>query len=217
VTKHTDIYNVTDIKDTKGFWRKSYRPEPFVQCHTRAGKVWDGLQYRCKKGGSYGTGTYAGCSVNFQSFHEFADWCQGEFGYRNKNTNNTFWPIDKDLIKPKSLYYGPDNCMFVPQKVNSCFTLRQNNRGLYPIGVIFHKRDLIFEATCNDGTGKGIYLGRFDDPMLAHMAWVGKKIDVMQAFTRDVELLGHDKLVKALESKIERYSNCIRLGIQVKY
>lgn len=85
------------------------------------------------------------------------------------------------------------------------------------MGVVFHKRDLVFEATCNDGTGKGIYLGRFDDPMLGHMAWVGKKISVMQSFTKDPDLIGHNKLISALENKIEHYSNCMRLGIEVEY
>ena len=217
MNKHTDVYNVLDVKNSRGVWLKSYRPVPFVQHHTRAGILWNSINYRVNNSESYGSGTYSGCKLLFKDFQELAEWCQDQYGYMNKNSNNTFWPIDKDLLVPGSNLYSPDTCMFVPQKVNSCFTLRQNHRGAFPIGVIFHKRDKIYEATCNDGSGKGIYLGRTHDPIEAHMLWIKKKIEIMQSFLEDSDISQHEKLIFAINNKIEMYQTCIQTNTEVKF
>ena len=43
--------------------------------------------------------------------------------------------LDKDIINKGNKIYSPDNCVFVPQRINSLFTKRNSKRGDLPIGV----------------------------------------------------------------------------------
>lgn len=74
--------------------------------------------------------------------------------------------LDKDMLYKGNKIYSPENCIFVPSRINKLLLKRQNYRGEYPIGVNYHKRDNIFEASCSiitNNNKKKIYLGRFDN------------------------------------------------------
>jgi hypothetical protein len=68
VLKKTNIHNVPDIKDTNGKWIKSYCPSSYTQCHTRAGKLWHAVNFRCKIGGltQNNRPTYLGVTNGFK-------------------------------------------------------------------------------------------------------------------------------------------------------
>ena len=54
--------------------------------------------------------------------------------------------------------YSRDTCIFVPERINTLFTKRDNSRGNDPIGV----SDLpsgTYRVFCNNGYGKSVYLG----------------------------------------------------------
>ena len=68
--------------------------------------------------------------------------------------------LDKDILCKGNKIYSRETCIFVPQRINSLFTKRDNARGKNPIGV----SDLPsgnYQAYCNDGYGKSIYLGSY--------------------------------------------------------
>lgn len=111
------------------------------------------------------------------------------------------WELDKDILGDDSIY-SPETCCFVPRIINVFITARGNCRGLYPIGVVWHKRDKKFEASCNDPINlKGCYLGRYDTPEEAHIAWKQKKHEFALQLVYEFDKI--DERVK--ESLSKRY------------
>ena len=66
--------------------------------------------------------------------------------------------------------YSETACVFVPQEINLFFIDRGNDRGEYPVGVSFHKRDGKFQAQCTVN-GKQQYLGLYNTPEEAFTAY----------------------------------------------
>lgn len=106
--------------------------------------------------------TYQGCTVceDWLNFQNFASWY-------NKNyyeVINEIMDLDKDILNKGNKVYSPNNCILVPHTINSLFVKCNKSRGVCPIGVSFHKRDLIYQASCNDLlNNKYIFLGYYDD------------------------------------------------------
>ena len=74
--------------------------------------------------------------------------------------------MDKDILYTGNKIYSPQTCIFVPQSINILFIKSDKIRGDYPIGVIYNKRDDVFESWINkysnDNKKKQIYLGRYN-------------------------------------------------------
>lgn len=88
------------------------------------------------------------------------------------------WQLDKDLMSD-SREYSPETCIFVPAWLNLFTTDRGAARGAHPIGVSFHKGTGRFLAQCcNPITNKRIYLGYFNAPEEAHLAWLKRKLEL---------------------------------------
>lgn len=114
--------------------------------------------------------SYAGCSVvdewlmfsNFKLWMEQQDW-QGKY-------------LDKDILIPGNKVYGPDTCAFVDRDTNQFLNERSSRRGIFPLGVSWHKRLSRFHAKCgNLFTKRREHLGYFDCPHEAHQAWRKRK------------------------------------------
>ncbi len=86
--------------------------------------------------------------------------------------------LDKDLLSDAGVY-SPDECIFVPQWLNT-FTIDSGaRRGKWPIGVGYHDGASRFRAQCrNPITRKGEYLGLFTTPEEAHLAWLKRKLEL---------------------------------------
>lgn len=205
--KKTNIHNVPDIKDTNGKWIKSYCPSSYTQCHTRAGKLWHAVNFRCKIGGltQNNRPTYLGVTNGFKDFQEFAEWCQHQYGYMNKEENGKYWALDKDLKIFGSKEYSRDSCIFIPSRINGLLLSRSAGRGKYPLGVHRVKQNNKFRAACQVGTGIPRHLGYFDCPMEAHKAWQRYKIDLIRRMIlEDQEVKKHLELVKILIDQANR-------------
>lgn len=100
---------------------------------------------------------YVGCSVSeyFKVFQNFAGWFNKQIYYPN-------YQLDKDLLFKNNKIYSEDTCVFLPKEVNLLLTRRTLHRGPYAIGVTYNKRDDIYIAQVNRGTGSQIYLGCFN-------------------------------------------------------
>ena len=57
--------------------------------------------------------------------------------------------LDKDILNKNNKIYSLENCVLVPQWINSLFTKRDNDRGSYPVGVTYHKIAKKYQAHCN--------------------------------------------------------------------
>lgn len=207
-SKVTTNYHTPDHKDSGGLWVRSYRPEINVVNTTRAGTLWNAVNYRTKKGNKIAQKTlsYASCTNDFGDFQLFADWCQGEFGYMRRDNRGYMWALDKDILNYGNKSYNSENCMFIPCGVNSLFTSKNLDRD-FPQGVCYQtERNGIqrIKAQCKDINGKNKYLGLFEDPMEGHRAWQQHKIIVLNKYKAFPEIQGHYKFMLGVDRYIER-------------
>ena len=102
--------------------------------------------------------TYKGCTVEeyLLNFQYMCEWLENNYYEISGET----MCLDKDILCKGNKIYSRDTCIFVPQRINKLFTKSDKTRGDNPIGV----SDLPssnYQATCNDGNGKYIYLGSY--------------------------------------------------------
>jgi len=98
--------------------------------------------------------TYRGCIVcdEWLTFSNFERW----FLTQNWQGN----ALDKDLVMQGNKVYCTKYCRFIPQALNSLLTANNAVRGLYPLGVHWHKARKKYIAEVNIG-GKKKHLGLF--------------------------------------------------------
>lgn len=95
-----------------------------------------GIIDRCCTESGYSDVTW---SKKFSDVEFFREWCLRQVGYKERDSNNNVWHIDKDLLSPyKSREYSEENCLFLPQSVNNLLIRRKGNKTL-PTGVTFVK------------------------------------------------------------------------------
>lgn len=75
--------------------------------------------------------------------------------------------LDKDILHKNNKIYSPNNCLFVPQRINDLFVKGTQSKRKLPIGVL--KRGKRYLAQCN--TIKTNKLGSFDTPEEAFYAY----------------------------------------------
>ena len=102
--------------------------------------------------------SYKGCSVEdyLLNFQHMAEWIKENYYEVPGET----MCLDKDILYKGNKVYSRDTCIFVPQRTNTLFTKRNNNRGHCPIGV-----DELpsgnYRVLCSNGYGKQINLGTY--------------------------------------------------------
>lgn len=146
---------------------------------TKCYRAWHGMLMRCydsKYHKKYPTYKDCESSKEFHNFQNFGDWFVDDY-YEIEGQKMC---LDKDILNKGNKIYSPENCVFVPQNINMLFIKRNKNRGDYPIGVSYNKRDKKFEAQCsvyNYKTNKRniIFLGYYETPEQAFEAYKGFK------------------------------------------
>lgn len=110
--------------------------------------------------------SYAECSVveGWHNFQVFAEWFE-------ENYIEDF-ALDKDILIKGNKVYSPETCCFVPMKINSLFTKRQNDRGSLPLGVRSTKGGYVAQISINK---KVTHLGTFSTPEEAFQAYKAAK------------------------------------------
>jgi hypothetical protein len=109
--------------------------------------------------------------------------------------------LDKDLLGAENKEYGPNNCVFVPQIVNSFLIGRCNGCGEFPLGVTSNKKVRKFIAQCwNPFTTKREHLGYFDCPNQAHLAWKRRKHELACQLA-DSEHVTDERVAQALRTR----------------
>jgi hypothetical protein len=133
---------------------------------SKAYTIWRAMLSRCYSSKSSGKDiTYKGCSVakDWHNFQVFAKWFEDNYvdGYE----------LDKDLLVVGNKVYSEDTCVFIPRRFNCFITGKSLNRRL-PVGVYYHhNKSKPYEACCSNENGTKEYLGYFNTPEQASLAW----------------------------------------------
>lgn len=72
--------------------------------------------------------------------------------------------LDKDILNKGNKIYSRETMIFVPQRINLLFTKSDANRGDFPIGVCYNKRNDKYIAQCKIGEGERKHLGYYNTP-----------------------------------------------------
>lgn len=130
--------------------------------------------------------TYIGCSVatEWHDFQVFAEW------YNTKFFEGTFeWELDKDILEKGNKIYSPKTCIPLPSELNCLLIKSEKTRGEGCIGVNWHSRDKIFQASCN-ANNKSFYLGYYTTEIEAFNAYKTFK----EAFIKQQALKWKDQI-----------------------
>ena len=102
--------------------------------------------------------TYKGCEVEdyLLNFQHMAEWI--EINYYE--IPGEVMCLDKDILYKGNKLYSREACIFVPQRINNLFVKCDKSRGKNPIGVT-PRSSGNYQAFCNNGYGKNIYLGTY--------------------------------------------------------
>lgn len=118
--------------------------------------------------------TYENCEVDeiWHNLQSFGDWYDDNY----YEIDNQKMCLDKDILHKGNKIYSPDNCIFVPERINTLFTKRDKSRGEYPIGVSYNKQYDKFQAYCRlhdfkENKTKLKHLGYYDNPEQAFEAY----------------------------------------------
>ena len=139
---------------------------------------------------------YKGATVcdEWALFSTFKKWMLDQ-DWQNKH-------LDKDILVENNSVYSPNTCIFVPKHINNFFTDRKNHRGPYPVGTYFNTKYQKYLAYCrNPISKKKEYIGSYDCPKKAHLAWKAKKHQhaCMLASTQKDERIIHALKTRYLE------------------
>lgn len=130
-----------------------------TKCYT----VWTDMIRRCYDENDQKHVTYKDCEVceEWHNYQNFAQWYSENY----YEIPNEIMCLDKDILIKGNRVYGPDTCIFVPNRINALFTKSNSNRGLYPIGVSVHQGH--YKAHMSkiiNGKKQMKYYGKYDTP-----------------------------------------------------
>ena len=116
--------------------------------------------------------------------------------------------LDKDILYKGNKLYSLENCVLVPQWINTLFIKCDASRGEYPVGVCYHKRDKKYQARCRiNGVKK--HLGYYNTIEEAFNAY---KI----AKENEIKRVANECILKGFISKDSRlYKAMISYQIQI--
>ena len=150
--------------------------------------------------------TYRDCFVceEWHCFQNFAKWYMENY----YECNGEQMHLDKDILVKGNKIYSPKTCIFVPERINTLFIKQERHRGKYLIGVIYHKRDNIFEVKCSclnkEGKKQRRYLGRYDSEFQAFTCYKNFKENYIKQVADEYKNFIPQKLYDAMyEYKVE--------------
>ena len=127
--------------------------------HTDEYNIWYDVLMRCYDPRCHKKHpTYKGCEIEnyLLNFQHMGEWINENY-YEIPGEK---MQLDKDILYKGNKIYSRETCIFVPQRINTLFTKRDNSRGDNPIGV----DQLLsgnYQVRCWNGYGKQIYLGLY--------------------------------------------------------
>lgn len=142
---------------------------------------------------------YVNVCKDWLNFQNFAEWALSQ------PNHDMDYDLEKDLLGD-SLEYSPENCCFVPTKINAFLTENQTSVNGLPIGVNYikpgsHGAKDGYIARCHvDGVRK--YLGYYDDPISAYAAYKAEK----ESYARSLAEEFKDTITQRAYDKLSNYT-----------
>ena len=169
----------------------------------QAYRIWKGLFDRCYKHyNEQRNYVYNECEVceEWHNFQNFAKWY-----YENYyEIDEQLMCLDKDILHKGNKIYSPENCIFVPQRINKLFTKSNRTRGSLPIGATFEKSKIrvrisIYDSVLNKK--RAYFLGYFETPKEAFQAYKEAK----EKYIKQVADEYKDKIPQKLYDAMYKY------------
>lgn len=151
---------------------EEYVPEVILGYWSRMiSRCYDPNELRKPSGYQYRDTTVHEDWLNLQNFIE---WSKDKIGMGvvEESTCKVFH-LDKDILNPKNKVYSPDNCVFVPNAINSFFKVIDNSLGYYGASEIDvtnkspNAKIGYTTRSTNPVTNERVYGGFFPTPKLA--------------------------------------------------
>ncbi|HFD2033479.1 TPA: hypothetical protein ACF2DD_002056 [Clostridium perfringens] len=156
------VVGLENTSDKEGKLLKSYN-------------TWKGILERCyDEKYQEKNPRYIGCTVcdEWLYYPNFKKWYDENY----YEVDNQRIALDKDILNKNNKVYSPNNCVFVPQNINTLFVKCNTKRGEYPVGVSWKEKNKKHQAQCQifdieDNKSKGKYLGLYNTPEEAFQAY----------------------------------------------
>ena len=196
VDKEGNVPKVSEFKDGKNV-------------HTWEYDKWQKMLQRCfdnkfkEKKPTYKDITCCNRWLCFANFLEDFEILKQEYSWNEDEKLN----LDKDILHKGNKIYGLENCVLVPQWINTLFIKCDASRGQYPVGVSYHKRDRKYQACCSVN-GKLIGLGYYSTPLEAFSVY---KI----AKEQEIKRIAEDCISKGFITKDSRLYKAM-ISYQIK-
>lgn len=146
--------------------------------------------------------TYIDCIVcdEWLNYQNFAKWVIDNY----YEVDNEEMNVDKDILHKGNKIYSPENCIFVPHRINVLFIKSDRKRGNYPIGVDFNKARGKYRARCGtfvNGKAVSVQLGYYSNPIKAFNAYKNFKENYIKEVANEYK----NKIPQKLYDAMYRY------------
>jgi len=160
-------------------------------------RTWKAMIYRCYNSEHHKKHPwYSDCVVceEWYNFQVFAKWYDENY-YEIEGQKMA---IDKDILVKNNRVYSPDNCVFVPSRINNLFLKGKSKRGKLPIGVSLEKATGKFVAKSNNAEGRTIRIGAYTNSKEAFEAYKKFKEKIIKQTADGYRELIPNKLYNAM-------------------
>lgn len=175
-----------------------------VHCsRSRAFNVWNNMIKRCyEKIKAHNNVTYEGCSVesSWHNYQNFAEWYY-------KQLNNGVNELDKDLLVRGNKVYSEDTCTLIPYQLNIALQENRVNRGHFPPGVYFKKKNKNFIAQLALGDGVQKHLASCATAEEARRIYLSAKKEQLKELAEQYKHLISEEAYHALYKWESLYEN----------
>ena len=169
----------------------AYQPKDNLVNYMR----WNDMLRRCYSAGDPKFINYENHSVNedWFNFQVYMDWATVQEGNGTKG-----WQLDKDLLKPKNLMYGPDCCCFLPKEINMALICDRLDKNVLGTGVDFNEKLGKYVARTKLVHKASRYIGLFDTAVEAADAYLIHKTEYIKHLAIKYKSDLEDGVYKAL-------------------
>lgn len=165
---------------------------------------WEGMLRRCydpkftKRLKTYETAEVCEEWLNFQNF---AEWFYNDNFATSSDSRGNRYELDKDILLKGNKLYSPENCCFIPHRINSLLISCNSRRGPLPIGVTKNKDRKGFVAKCSVNGVTNKHLGYYDTLEEAFQAYKAAK----EVYIKEVAEDWKDKIDPRVYQSLLKY------------
>lgn len=189
-----------------GVYEKGRYKGYFNGNHTKEYKLWVnmlGRAYDKKHHEKHPTYTEIEVCDRWKNFQQFAEDINNMYGFNMLDEKGKSYCLDKDFLHRGNKIYSKENCVFIPNKINTFLTQKQIRNKNTPVGVSFKKSVNKYVATININ-GNQKHLGYFDNIHDCRMAYVIARNDYAREIAKEYRGKVDQRIIDILENYDEQ-------------